>query len=826
MNYLEQGINCIAVNENKRAIFPWKEYQSRIITQDEFDRQMSDNLAKGVAVICGAVSGNLEVIDLDLKYALTDIWSEMYIPPALYEKLHIVKTRNNGLHIYYRCEVIEGNQKLAQRYATPEELKTNPGNKTYCLIETRGEGGYVVAPPSIGYEVVAGSGINVITLDEREELLGIMRSFNEVYEEIIVEAHQRPKEYGSSPFDDYNKRGDLDGLLVLHGWSVVRKNSMRTFYKRPGGESETSGSFNHEMGLFSVFSTNTPFSVGKGYKPYAVFCILECNGDFKLAAKKLVDLGYGERAIHIDGGLRAKKSQGLSNEELIEHLVRNEKKSVAEAEKIVEILDTEENILKFWDVNIVRNKIVVSINRYKLQIFLSEEGGFRLFFYDKSSTVYRLVRIKDGFVEETSAEQVKKFIKEYVDRLPMGTFDGGIQAQDILELVYKQGHQLFSEGFFEFFPHADIEFLRDTKDAGYFPFRNGVVVVTKNNIEMKSYAELNKCIWKNNVIDHDVLVDQSVEPDKVEYFRFLKLISGSEDEKYMYALSLIGYLLHQYKDPARPFAVILGEETDNEEKGGGTGKGIFVKALSYIVKTIRVDGKNFNMSKNFAFQRVDLDTRIVAIEDTRKKVDFEGFYSIITEGITVEKKNKDEFFIPYKDSPKIMFTTNYSIPQTGVHAKRRQRVFEFAPYFSNLHTPEDEFGHKLFDDWDKDEWNRFFNLLFFALKDYLANGVPNMEFSDKMAKKALKNSYGQEFLEWFEEFLGLPEEWVSIESLHNEFLNLYGLDKKEYSRKRFSMAIKYGSELMKIEIEQKRNAVEHNKIAIRKKGSVTNVEYF
>jgi hypothetical protein len=825
MNYLEQGINCIAVNENKRAIFPWKQYQTRMITPDEFDLQMSDGLAKGVAVICGGVSGNLEVIDIDLKYATDDLWSQIAIPSELKEKLHIVKTRNNGLHIYYRCEVIEGNQKLAQRYATSEELKSQPQNKTYCLIETRGEGGYVVAPPSTGYEVIGGSGVNVITLDEREELLGIMRSFNQVYEEVIVEAHQRSREYGSSPFDDYNKRGDLDGLLVSHGWSVVRKNSVRTFYKRPGSESETSGSYNHEMGLFSVFSTNTPFTVGKGYRPYAVFCILECNGDFKVGAKKLVDLGYGERMVIVDGGLRAKKSQGLSNDELITHMVKKEHKTLEEAQRAIEIMESEPQLLTFWDVDF--KKMKVTINLYKLQIFLSEEGGFRLFFYDNATTVYRLVRIREGFVEETSSEQVKKFIKDYIDRLPLGTFDGGINAQDILELVYKQSAQLFSENFFEFFPRADIEFLRDTKDVGYVPFKNGVVCVSADGIVIKSYNELNKCIWKNNVIDHDVLVDQGVEADKVEYFRFIKRIAGDDPERYMYALSLIGYLLHQYKDPARPFAVILGEETDNEEKGGGTGKGIFVKALSYIVKTIRVDGKNFNMSKNFAFQRVDVDTRIVAIEDTRRKVDFEGFYSIITEGITVEKKNKDEFFIPYKDSPKIMFTTNYTITQTGVHAKRRQRVFEFAPYFSNIHTPEDEFGHKLFDDWDKDEWNRFFNLLFYCLQDYLKNGVANMEFSEKMAKKAVKNNYGGEFLEWFEEFLGQPEvcgQWTSVESLHNEFLNVYGLDKKEYPRKRFSAAIKHGCELMKIDLESKRNVVEHNKIAI--KISQKNESYF
>jgi hypothetical protein len=58
--------------------------------------------------------------------------------------------------LYYRCDVIEGNQKLAQRPATAEEVKENPNEKVLVLIETRGEGGYVVAPPTDGYKLSAG----------------------------------------------------------------------------------------------------------------------------------------------------------------------------------------------------------------------------------------------------------------------------------------------------------------------------------------------------------------------------------------------------------------------------------------------------------------------------------------------------------------------------------------------------------------------------------------------------------------------------------------------------------------------------------------------
>lgn len=778
--YLTQGINVIAVNDKKQAIFPWKPYQSKQITEAEVQAQVSHPNAKGLAVVCGSVSGGLEVIDFDLKYATWDVYKAVkeLIPFSIYKKIHIVRTKSHGYHWYYRCEVIDGNQKLASRLPTPVEAKSNPHIKNYCIIETRGEGGYVVAPPTEGYSIEQ-DGINVITSDERDALMEVLRSFNEVVEEVHIEAHNRPdaKVFSVSPFDDFNKRGDVSDILLKHGWTIVRHTAEKVYYLRPGGTSVHSGDYHYELGLFTVFSTNTPFTPQKGYKPAAVYAILEHNGDFKAAARALINEGYGER------------------------------RDVSQQKKT----DDTDIIGTFWHKT---PRGALEINRYKLQVFLTEVGGFRLYFYDKGSTIFRLVRLKDGFVEEASTEQIKKFIKDYIDSLP-DVFDEDVTPQQLLELIYKGAGIYFSDAFFEFLQRADIEFLRDTKDASYFPFLNGVVEVTRNTCRLKSYGELGRYVWKSQVIDHHIYVDQEgTDPESVEYFRFIKNVSGGFPEKYMYAISLIGYLLHQFKDPARPFAVILAEETDNEEKGGGTGKGIFVKALSHIVKVVRVDGKNFKIDKNFAFQRVDLDTRIVAIEDTRKKVDFEGFYSIITEGITVEKKNKDELFIPYKDSPKILFTTNYSISQNGVHAKRRQRVFEFAPYYGISRTPEDEFGHKLFEDWDKDEWNRFYNFMFFCVQDYLTNGVMDMPFSDAMAKKALRNQWGDEFAEFFADICDNTQ-WVNVENYHQQFLNMFDIDKKDFSRIRFSKAVKSGSEIMKKGMEMSKHKVMEGKVAIR-----------
>jgi len=810
MNYLQLGINTIAVNENKQAIFPWKVYQEEMIKEEELARQMADNRAKGVAIICGAVSGNLEVIDIDTKYETYDLWEAIQsaIPQELYNKLHIVKTRSNGKHLIYKCEVIEKNQKLAQRLPTLEEAKNNPSIKSYCIIETRGEGGYVVAPPSQGYEIQQ-DGIHVISLDEREVLFEIMRSFNEIFEEAIIEAHQRPstKDYGVSPFDDYNRRGDVVELLGRNGWRVVKENSDRIYFLRPGSEAEHSGSWNKELGLFSVFSVNTPFTVQKGYKLSAIKAIMECGGDFKLAARQLLDEGYGEKKTSfgdkVERELFSKKNDGASKDDLVTILVKKHNKSIDDAKVMVDELDARwgEEICTFWDVD---DKGKASVNRYKLQVFLTTIGGFRLYFYDSGSTIYRLVRVKDGFVEEASTEQIKRFIKDYVDKLP-DSFDGGVTPQDLLELIYKGATVLFSDAFFEFFERADLSFLKDNKNEAYFPFKNGVVTVSKMEIVLKSYGELGKVVWKSQVIDHFVIIDSEIEPEKIEYFRFIEKISDSDKDRYIYALGLIGYLLHNYKDPSRPFSVILAEETEKEANGGGTGKGIFVKALGYLLNIVRVDGKNFKFDKSFAFQRVDLDTRILAIEDTRRNVDFEGFYSIITEGITVEKKNKDELFIPYSDSPKVMFTTNYTIPNSGNHAKRRQKVLEFSGYFGPTRTPEDEFGHKLFDDWDKDEWNRFYNLMFDCVQGYLQYGVLEVASSDKIKRKQIRVQFGEEFLEYFLDVVEEQVGWIKLEQLYNDFMLMSGFDKKDYSAKRFNKGLEEACSILNLTYQNKRD---------------------
>jgi hypothetical protein len=815
---VKKGISVVAVGSNKIAITSWKAYQDRLPKPAELEGQFSQDRAKGLAVICGKVSGNLEVIDVDVKYDLSgtlfeNLMSEILSAnPGLSDRLMIIRTRSGGYHIYYRCTVVQGNQKLAQRPATTEEIEENPNEKVLVLIETRGEAGYVVAPPTDGYTKVSGE-INTITESEREVLLEICRSFNQYVVEQPKPAAARTlvEGYATTPWEDYNRRGQEDMIkrLERHGWTLIKAHGERTIFKRPGNtESKTSGDFHWTHNLFTVFTTSSVFEPLKGYRPAAVYTMLEHNGDFSAAARKLSDLGYGEKKQVYNSKserlLFQKKIDGHSKEDLIKMAVKEFDIEEKEAAERVEQLEKQwgVDLCTFWEVN--NSKLTIS--RSKLERFLKDVGGFSLYFYDHGSNIYRLVKVKEGFVEEASTEQIKKFIKTYVNSLP-DNFDGGITPGELLEVVYKGSETYFTKSFFEFLDHVELDLLKDTADEAYFPFRNGVVVVTKNGVAMKSYKEIGKVIWKSQIIDFNISIDPAFDEKGCEFFSFINKVSGEDEDRYLYCMTLMGYLLHKYKDPARPYAVILAEETDNEAEGGGTGKGILVKALSFLMSTERVDGKNFKLDKNFAFQRVGLDTRLVSLEDVRKNVDFEGFFSIITEGITVEKKNKDELYIPFKDSPKILFTTNYTISSSSKAAQRRQKVFEFAAFFNPKYTPKDHFGHNLFDDWDQDEWNRFYNLMFLCLQMYLMAGVREVIGSEKIKRKHLKINFGEEFLEWWDHYIANGcEQWKPLTETFHNFMLENDFKDKDYSIKRFRKAVQIATETFGFGLEVKKNS--------------------
>jgi putative DNA primase/helicase len=304
--YLALNLSVIPVDKDKRPLFSWNIYQNQLPTTEEISRWFRKN-PSAVAVITGKISGCLEVLDIDCKYDLSGSLMEDFCElikehvPNLFPKLVIVQTINKGFHIVYRVAVksIAGNKKIASRPATAEEEKN--GDKVKVLIETRGEGGYFVAAPTPGYEFKQNdfSAIPLISRGEQETLVTLAGSFDQTTIKNLSSSEIRnvfPKTGDISPFDDFNARGDVPGLLKQNGWQYVYSRADRMFFKRPGTtDSKTSANFHTKLRVFYVFSTSTEFKSGSGYNPIGVYTILKHGGDFSAAGKVLLSEGFGTK---------------------------------------------------------------------------------------------------------------------------------------------------------------------------------------------------------------------------------------------------------------------------------------------------------------------------------------------------------------------------------------------------------------------------------------------------------------------------------------------------------------------------------------------------
>lgn len=333
-----------ATKAGKCPTISWKKYQNQLMSNEDFESNFSATSNDALAIVCGNISGNLEVLDFDNK-------GEMILPfrdlldakdPELTKRLVIETTQSGGYHIYFRCEQkVEGNLKLASRqitYNTNEKVticgkeyvpaKNNIGGFTVnlTLIETRGEGGLIICAPTDGYELIQGSLLEIpnITFKERNLLLNIAKSLDEIPQEEVYKKNINPKEskvYDLLPGEDYNIKGDPRPLLIEIGWKCEKQGAVE-HWCRPGKESGTSASIKNNN--FYVFTSNAfPFEPASSYSPFSVYAILKCEGDYKKASRELYDKGYGKRKeiLPIEAYFSSNNSKDTTLNQIPEHLL-------------------------------------------------------------------------------------------------------------------------------------------------------------------------------------------------------------------------------------------------------------------------------------------------------------------------------------------------------------------------------------------------------------------------------------------------------------------------------------------------------------------------
>jgi hypothetical protein len=435
-------------------------------------------------------------------------------------------------------------------------------------------------------------------------------------------------------------------------------------------------------------------------------------------------------------------------------------------DELKEVLEHED----FWFITYDKSgneKVHIDTLKYK---FFLERNGFKKH-YPNESQKPTWVYIQSNKVKITSVEIIKDFVLDYL-----------MNKKEFEVWNYCAKYQnLFAENFLLMLESIELKMLTDTRTSSFIAFKNGVLEVTKNEIKLIDYIDVDFYIWDEHILDRDFIILDDFEND---YKKFIQNISNNEPLAIECA---IGYLISTYKNRSNNKAIILNDEVISENPEGGTGKGVFVQGISQIRKTSIIDGKLFDGKKSFPYQTVSLDTKILVFDDVIKNFNFEEKFSLVTEGLTLERKNKDAIKLNVHESPKLIISTNYAIRGEGNSHDRRRYELEVAQYYGKNLTPEDEFGRQLFDDWNLEDYQRFDNYIIYCLQLFLRTGLIKQNAKNIKMRKFIAET-AMEFFDFVKDNDNVPRNIRNDKKLYyDKFIEEYPDFKRWLTRKKFNI---------------------------------------
>jgi hypothetical protein len=131
VSYFYEGLSVIPLT-GKQASTKWAVYQDEIALPQTIHQWHKSGLLSNVGIVCGAVSKNLVVMDLD-GAAACEAFERQF--PYLLDTFSVATGSGKGKHYYYRVDNLPPTTRL--------------GFPDHQGIEMRANGCYIVAAPSI-----------------------------------------------------------------------------------------------------------------------------------------------------------------------------------------------------------------------------------------------------------------------------------------------------------------------------------------------------------------------------------------------------------------------------------------------------------------------------------------------------------------------------------------------------------------------------------------------------------------------------------------------------------------------------------------------------
>lgn len=728
LELIQEGINPLPLRANKA---PMLEAGHKFLYEpiDKVPQRFAK--AEKIGIACGLIS-QFYCIDFDahnsepIKDTFDDFINVPFVNQLINEGiLSCYSTAGGGYHVYFRSkEKISG--KVFAKYRTGS-----------TMVELRGHGQYAACYPSQGYQYIKGEEFIKMSYyeDDINNLFDLICSYNQHHTINLPVKNDSDKKWAetwkdTTPDGKYNLEGGeaAKELLKSVGWQFCKKRvDGSEYWTRPNKDIKDgfSATFGHQKNMFFIFSED-----GAAITP---FVSKQSYSPFNIYT-----------LIRHGGDWKAAKTA----------------------------LKEEYNMVDddFWSTT--QNGAYV-LNNFKFKKFLDNNDFFKN--SPETNGTFQMIKKEGIFLQQVFEKDVKDFVLNYITKnnKPEGVYN-----------LMSGNLKFFKREFLSILDSKTIELLRDDKDTAYLFYLNCIVKVSKGNREEVSYADMDLSIWRDQVINRDYY---KIDHHKSEFRTFIWKIAGESRPKYDAFQTVLGYLLHSYKDRSNNKAIIFNDETISDVPNGRSGKGLFWNALAHLKKVQSLDGKTFDFLNKFPYQNVSTDCQILVFDDVKKKFNFESLFSVITEGITIEYKGKDSIKLDVTQSPKIIITTNYTIGAASPSANARRYEVEMSSTFNDKYTPVDLFGHELFNDWDADEWARFDNYCQECIQKYLNHGLLAMPTLNLNFRKIL-DDISSEMYYFFENLI--PNDYYSVKDLFDSYIVKYPEKKNYITQNKITMNFK------------------------------------
>ena len=677
--------------------------------------------AEKIGIACGLVS-EFYCIDFDCHNGepIKDTFDDFITVPSIKMlikdgMLSCYTTAGGGYHVYFRSKE-KFNGRVFAKYPTGA-----------TMVEMRGNGQYCACYPSTGYTHIGGEEYLKMSYfdDDINNVFDLITSYNQHHTISLPHKDTSDRKWAetwkdTTPDGKYNlENGDeAKELLKGIGWQFCNKRKDGSeYWTRPNKDIKDgfSATFGFQNNMFYIFSED-----GGAIKPF-----------------------------------ESKQSYSPFNiYTLVKH--NGDWNAAKEAlKKKFKMVDDD-----FWSTT---QNGAYNLNNFKFKTFLDNNDFFK--HSPEKNGTFQMIKKEGIFLNEVFEKDIKDFVLDYItdNDKPEGVYN-----------LMSGNLKFFKREFLGILTSKNVSLLKDDKDSAYLFYTNCIVKVTKDKKEILSYADMDLSIWRDQVINRDF---KKIDHHKSEFRTFIWNIAGKDKNKYKAFQTVIGYLLHSYKDRSNNKAIIFNDEAISDVPNGRSGKGLFWNAMGHLKKVQSLDGKTFDFQNKFPYQNVSTDCQILVFDDVKKKFNFENLFSVITEGITIEYKGKDSIKLDVTSSPKIIITTNYTISGNSASFNARKYEVEMANTFNDKFTPVDLFGHELFNDWDEDQWASFDNYCQECIQIYLNVGLIEMPTINLNFRKIL-DDISSEMYYFFEDLK--EDTYYSVkEQMYDSFCNAFP-DKKNY----------------------------------------------